>query len=50
MRKNSMQLELPLPVPDGIKLIFRPWRTTRTGKVLWAKHYGIRAWPMYVKA
>lgn len=47
MRK---QLKLDLEIPPGMKLVFRPWRRTSDGKVLWAKHYGLRAWPMLVPA
>lgn len=46
----AKQLKLPLEIPDGMKLVFRPWRKLPNGKVLWAKHYGLRAWPMVVKA
>jgi hypothetical protein len=35
--------------PPGKKLIFRPWRTDPlTGKRLWAKQYGLKAWPIWV--
>lgn len=44
------QLSLDLPIPDGMKLVFRPWRRTKDGKILWAKQYGLRAWPMLVRA
>jgi hypothetical protein len=28
---------------------FRPYRVDpRTGKTLWAKHYGLKAWPIWV--
>lgn len=38
----------PVSIP-GKKLIFRPWRTDPvTGKRLWAKQYGLRAWPLWV--
>lgn len=42
------QLKLDLPIPEGYELIFRPWTTTRNGKRIWAKHYGLRAFPMIV--
>jgi hypothetical protein len=39
----------PLARPPGKKLIFRAWRTDPvTGKILWAKMYGLKAWPMWV--
>ena len=44
----TKQMSFDFPIPDGMKLVFRPWRTTAGGKVLWAKHYGLRAWPMLV--
>lgn len=37
-------------IPPGMKLVFRPYRTLANGQVLWAKHYGLRAWPMLVPA
>lgn len=36
-------------IPDGYKLIFRPW-ITKNGKRLYAKACGIRAFPILVKA
>jgi hypothetical protein len=30
--------------------IFRPYITTRTGKVIWARWYGLKAFPIWVKA
>lgn len=44
------QGKLPLPVPDGVKLIFRPYITLKNGRRLWARQCGIRAFPIYVKA
>ena len=38
-----------LEVPPGMKLIFRPWRRDKNGKIMWAKTYGLRAWPLIVK-
>jgi len=29
-------------------VIFRPWTTTRDGKVIWARDYGLRAFPIPV--
>jgi hypothetical protein len=38
----------PTP-PPGKKLIFRAWKTDPiTGERLWARQYGLRAWPMWV--
>ena len=47
---------MPIEDPDdenggrpGFRLIFRPWRIDpRTGRKLWAKHHGKKAWPMWV--
>jgi len=37
------------PVPPGKKLIFRATRIDpKSGKLLYAKHYGITAWPILV--
>lgn len=45
MRKPPKQE--PIVVPPGKKLIFRPWR--RDGeRILWARDYGLRAWPILV--
>jgi len=33
----------------GYKLIFRPWITTKDGKKIWAKWFGKRAFPIWVK-
>lgn len=36
-------------IPPGYKLIFRPYRKDpRIGKTLWARNYGLRAWPILV--
>jgi len=36
-------------VPPGKKLIFRPWRKCpKTGRVLYARQFGLRAWPILV--
>ena len=29
-------------------VIFRPWRTLPDGTVIWAKDYGLRAWPIHL--
>jgi hypothetical protein len=39
----------PLSPPPGKKLIFRPWRVDPvTGRQIWAKWYGLKAFPMWV--
>lgn len=38
-----------IEVPDGYKLIFRATRKDpRTGKVLHARQFGLKAWPILV--
>ncbi|MGN6728236.1 MAG: hypothetical protein ACTHJG_00160 [Rhodanobacteraceae bacterium] len=44
------QEQLPLPIPEGYVLVFRPYRTLKNGKRIYAKTYGKRAFPMLVKA
>lgn len=43
-RKRSIPLE-----PKARYYIFRAWRRTKDGVVLWAKDYGLKAWriPVY---
>jgi len=37
-------------VRPGYTVIYRPWvRHWRTGKIIWARHYGIRAFRIIVK-
>lgn len=43
-----MQLKLPLPIPEGHKLVFRPWITLKNGKKLFASQFGKRAFPLVV--
>ncbi len=39
----------PIEVPDGKRLIWRPYRLDpRTGKLIWACQYGLRAWPILI--
>jgi hypothetical protein len=38
--------QLPLP---GFKYVFRASITTRSGRTLYARNYGLRAWPILVK-
>lgn len=42
------QLKLPLPIPDGHKVIFRPWITLKNGRKLYAYQVGLRAFPLIV--
>ncbi|WP_158289005.1 hypothetical protein [Rubrivivax albus] len=42
------QLKLPLPIPEGFKLVFRPWITLKNGKKLFAAQVGKRAFPLIV--
>ena len=42
------QPKLTLPIPDGFKLVFRPWITLRNGKKLYASQVGKRAFPLVV--
>lgn len=37
------------PAPAGMKWVFRPWRhCPKTNKVLYARTFGFKAWPMLV--
>lgn len=37
------------PAPPGYRYVFRPWRTCpKTGDKLYAKAFGIRAWPILI--
>lgn len=39
---------LPAP-PPGYRYIFRPWRKCKqSGRMLYARAYGLRAWPILV--
>lgn len=44
----TVQLKLPLPVPEGYKLVFRASIKLKNGKVLYAKQFGIRGFPIVV--
>jgi hypothetical protein len=37
-------------VPKGYRLIFRAWYTTKSGKRVYARDYGHKAWPLLVRA
>ncbi len=45
-----VQLKLALPVPDDVVLKFVASITLRNGRKIYAKHYGKRAFPIFVKA
>lgn len=45
----AKQMKFDFPLPDGYQLIFRQSRKTKTGKVIYAKQCGVRAFPMLVK-
>lgn len=30
----------------NVRYVFRPWRRDRSGKKIWAKDYGLKAWPI----
>lgn len=39
------------PAPPGKRYVFRPYRRCpQTNRLLWAKHYGLKAWPILVDA
>lgn len=42
------QLTFGFPIPDGFKVIFRSSITLKNGKVLYAKQFGIRGFPLLV--
>ncbi len=42
------QQQLPLPIPDGYQLVFRPWITLKNGTRLYAAQVGKRAFPLIV--
>jgi len=42
------QQKLPLPIPEGYRLVFRPWITLRNGTRLFARQIGKRAFPLVV--
>jgi hypothetical protein len=44
------KVKKPLVVPPGMKIEFRAWTTTKDGKRIWAKWYGIKAFPILVPA
>ena len=42
------QSKLPLPIPEGYQLVFRPWITLKNGQKLFASQVGKRAFPLIV--
>lgn len=46
----ATQNQFDFPIPEGMKLIFRPFITLKNGQRLWAKQCGKRAFPLLVKA
>lgn len=43
------QLKLPLSIPEGYEVVFRPWITLKNGKRLLASQVGKRAFPLVVR-
>lgn len=44
----KQQLDFGFPIPDGYEVIFRASMTTKSGRTIYAKWYGIRGFPMLV--
>lgn len=44
-----MKAPIPPRPGKGWVLIFRAWRRDRSGKVIYARDYGYRAWPIWVR-
>jgi hypothetical protein len=44
-----MEKGIPMEKPQGGGFIFRPTITLKDGRVLYAKHYGKKAFPIKVK-
>lgn len=42
------QLDFGFPIPDGYEVIFRATTTTKDGRTIYAKWYGIRGFPILV--
>lgn len=45
----QQQLKLNLPVPECYELRFTAFITLKSGRKIYAKDYGIKAFPIYVK-
>jgi len=46
---RSSEIAHPTRVVNAIAVIWRPYRTLPNGTVLWAKDYGLKAWPITVR-
>lgn len=44
----TKQLDFGFPIPDGYEIIFRASITTKSGRVVYAKWYGLRGFPILV--
>jgi hypothetical protein len=45
-----MTARMELPLPHGVRYVFRPWRRCpHTGRKIWAKEYGLKAWRIPVE-
>jgi len=33
---------------DRRRLIFRPWFRDKNGRKIWARDYGLKAWPIWI--
>jgi hypothetical protein len=42
------QMDFGFPIPEGYQVIFRASITLKNGTVIYAKHYGIRGFPVLV--
>lgn len=45
----AKQLYFDFPIPDGYMLIFRASITTKSGRTIYARQFGIRGFPMLVR-
>lgn len=43
------QLDFGFPIPEGYEVIFRAFITLKNGRVIYAKQYGIRGFPILVQ-
>lgn len=46
----ATQQRFDFPIPEGMKLIFRPFITLKNGQKLWARQRGKRVFAFLVKA
>lgn len=47
--KRPKQLDLGFPLEPGYEIIFRASKTTKQGRKIYAKWFGLRGFPMLVK-